>query len=742
MDETTPTVSLISCMHFVRRGVAKAVPEKIELTEKELEKIIKQTADDLRITEAGEDESDEEGEASAAPIPPANPNDEFNFENYDEEDNINPVGIGTVATLPNLGDLSENVQIRTEGPDSDEEDDIIKPNDNLLLVGHVESDASILEVYIYNKEEDSFYVHHDIILPWFPLCIEWLSHDPSDPNPGNLCALGGMDPVIQVWDLDIENCLEPAFKLGKKPNKKKKTKRVGHKDAVLDLSWNRNFTHVLASGSADNTVLLWDLDQGTPHTKIDCFADKVQSLAFHPLEAQTLVSGSCDGKARVSDCRTPEAVRAWSLAPEIERVVWATQNPFCFAARVSDCRTPEAVRAWSLAPEIERVVWATQNPFCFAARVSDCRTPEAVRAWSLAPEIERVVWATQNPFCFAARVSDCRTPEAVRAWSLAPEIERVVWATQNPFCFAARVSDCRTPEAVRAWSLAPEIERVVWATQNPFCFAARVSDCRTPEAVRAWSLAPEIERVVWATQNPFCFAARVSDCRTPEAVRAWSLAPEIERVVWATQNPFCFAARVSDCRTPEAVRAWSLAPEIERVVWATQNPFCFAARVSDCRTPEAVRAWSLAPEIERVVWATQNPFCFAMSNNKGKVAMVDCRNDEPVWVLDAHEKEVTGLILSDRVPGLMITVSTDEKLKTWDISGAAPVQVSERTCRVGAALCAAACPEAPFNVAVGGDNKQNYIELVDLNISEQFTNRFSTRPLIPLPTPPEDAMET
>lgn len=25
---------------------------------------------------------------------------------------VNPIGIGTVATLPNLGDLSENVQIR------------------------------------------------------------------------------------------------------------------------------------------------------------------------------------------------------------------------------------------------------------------------------------------------------------------------------------------------------------------------------------------------------------------------------------------------------------------------------------------------------------------------------------------------------------------------------------------------------------------------------------------------------
>ncbi|VVC97573.1 unnamed protein product [Leptidea sinapis] len=215
-------------MHFVRRG--------IELTEEDLEKIIKQTADDLKLTENSDDDDEDGGEGSAPP--PTDPNDEFNFEKYDEEENSNPIGLGTIATVPNLGDLSEDVQIKTDGPDSDEEDDIIKPNDNLLLVGHVESDASILEVYIFNKEEDSFYVHHDMLLPWFPLC---------------------MDPIILVWDLDIENCLEPAFKLGKKPSRKKNIARVGHSDAF------------------------------------DYYQDK----------AQTLLSGACDGAARVADCREP-----------------------------------------------------------------------------------------------------------------------------------------------------------------------------------------------------------------------------------------------------------------------------------------------------------------------------------------------------------------------------------------------------------------------------------------------------
>ena len=52
--------------------------------------------------------------------------------------------------------------------------------------------------------------------------------------------------------------------------------------------------HVLASGSVDETVLLWDLENGTVHTKLTAFKEKIQTLQWHPFEGQTLLTGCCD----------------------------------------------------------------------------------------------------------------------------------------------------------------------------------------------------------------------------------------------------------------------------------------------------------------------------------------------------------------------------------------------------------------------------------------------------------------
>ena len=51
--------------------------------------------------------------------------------------------------------------------------------------------------------ESNLYVHHDIMLPAFPLCVEWINYKPGQEssNIGNFAAIGTFDPQIEVWNL-------------------------------------------------------------------------------------------------------------------------------------------------------------------------------------------------------------------------------------------------------------------------------------------------------------------------------------------------------------------------------------------------------------------------------------------------------------------------------------------------------------------------------------------------------------
>ena len=100
-----------------------------------------------------------------------------------------------------------------EFSDSEEEkeDYTIRKTDSILVAATAESDHSNLEIYIYEHEKANLYVHHEVILGAYPLCLEWIPK--WQDNKANLIAVGTFLPEIEIWNLDSESC-DPVCILG------------------------------------------------------------------------------------------------------------------------------------------------------------------------------------------------------------------------------------------------------------------------------------------------------------------------------------------------------------------------------------------------------------------------------------------------------------------------------------------------------------------------------------------------
>jgi periodic tryptophan protein 1 len=232
----------------------------------------------------------------------------------------------------------------------------ILPSDNCLVTAKTQDEISQLEIYVYDESQDSLYVHHDIMLPSFPLCLEWLDfhpagHTSNSSSTGSYVAVGTMEPEIEIWCLDTLEAIYPASVLGrpdlsqkhtpiplgtgKKKRKKTKSRSVcatHHVDAVLGLAWNKNHPNLLASASADTTVKLWDLtrpsggdgdgESGGALRSFQTHKDKVQSVQWNNTEPTVLLTGSYDRTVRTFDSRAPEKGLVAILGADVEALRW------------------------------------------------------------------------------------------------------------------------------------------------------------------------------------------------------------------------------------------------------------------------------------------------------------------------------------------------------------------------------------------------------------------------------------
>lgn len=142
-----------------------------------------------------------------------------------------------------------------------------------------------MNVYLYEEELSNLYIHHDIVLPAFPLCLSWMNYSPPKFNPetglleptttGNMVAVGTFNPEIEIWDLDVLDAIEPTIKLGGILNQKGKRIPTKKNVRLLSSSFLSLFDHFSSS----------DLDVGKKKKKAKSVVGGGQSLRL------------CDGSA-------------------------------------------------------------------------------------------------------------------------------------------------------------------------------------------------------------------------------------------------------------------------------------------------------------------------------------------------------------------------------------------------------------------------------------------------------------
>jgi periodic tryptophan protein 1 len=119
------------------------------------------------------------------------------------------------------------------------------------LAAGAQGDFSNIEVYIFDERTMSLYVHHDIELSAYPLCVEWLPVNYQSNSKANYAIVSSFLPEIEIWNLDVQDAVEPDLILGKSDddgdnkyykNLKKKKKVVAndlqHSDSVMTLNVN------------------------------------------------------------------------------------------------------------------------------------------------------------------------------------------------------------------------------------------------------------------------------------------------------------------------------------------------------------------------------------------------------------------------------------------------------------------------------------------------------------------------
>jgi WD40 repeat protein len=206
--------------------------------------------------------------------------------------------------------------------------------------------------------------------------------------PGSV-LLFDVPPAGQPWP--TPRALEPA-----------------HKDVILDMTFSPDGA-LLATGSYDTTIKLWDTRIGKEIRTLREHSDSVYGVAFHP-DGKVLASGAADRAVKVWEVQTGKLLYTLGEATDwVYAVAWSPDGKHLAAAGVD-----RSIRVWETGADkgkLAHSVFAHEAPIIRLVYAGDGKTlfslgeDRIVKAWDPERMLERRVYARQPeaPLALAVR---------------------------------------------------------------------------------------------------------------------------------------------------------------------------------------------------------------------------------------------------------------------------------------------------------------------------------------------------
>ena len=264
---------------------------------------------------------------------------------------------------------------------------------------------------------------------------------------GKIIASGSWDNTVRVWDLAAGGC------------------RIlkGHSSIVTSVSFSPD-GRLLVSGSWDATVRVWNLESGECRI-LEGDLGSIASVAFSP-DGKMLVSGSSDKTVRVWNLKTDECRVLKGHSSKVTCVSFSPNGKMIASSSVDN-----TVRVWNLESDECRILKGHSRPVNSVAFSPDSRmlasgsVDNTVQVWDLGDDGCRILEGHSDSVASVAFSPDGRLlasgswDDTVRVWDLETGNARILEGHSESVASVAFSPDGRVLASgsrdisIRLWNL-------------------------------------------------------------------------------------------------------------------------------------------------------------------------------------------------------------------------------------------------------------------------------------------------